>query len=185
MSGMARHERRCIASDPIPSPADPAMLLAPLLAALASLPLSAPPQPAQPGPCEGAEAHLREALDMATVVESETIDDWRLDRMVDGCRITAAGLTRRALRTEARTFYEGLRAAGWVRTPDPQDAPNEASLRFRQDGADCLFNVYDGGLLGTEAEFTVDDQRVPGPGERRFNLLVLCTPAEDTPPPTG
>ena len=134
--------------------------------------------------CEAADAHLRDEVGMATIVEPDTIDDWRLDRMIDGCRITAAGLTRRTLRTEAAAFYDGVRSAGWTRTPDPQDAPNEASLRFRLDGSDCLFNVYDGGLLGTDAELSVDDQRVPGPGQRRFNVLVLCTPAEDT-APTG
>lgn len=156
-----------------------------VLPAVFLLPLLPGPGHPQPGLCEEADAHLREALDMATVVEAETIDDWRLDRMVEGCRITAAGLTRRSLRAEARAFYDGIRSSGWSRTPDPQDAPNEASLRFRHSGSDCLFNVYDGGLLGTDAEFSVDDQRVPGPGERRFNVLVLCTPAEDTPLPPG
>ncbi len=132
--------------------------------------------------CEGAVDHLRESAGMATVVEEENIDDWRLDRTIAGCRVTAAGLTRQSLRTEAAAFYDGLRDAGWTRTPDPQDAPNEASLRFRNRGVDCLFNVYDGGLLGTDAELTVDDERVPGPGQRRYNVLVLCTPAEDTEP---
>lgn len=137
----------------------------------------------QVGLCEAAADHLREAADMATIIEAENIDDWRLDRSIAGCRVTAAGLTRRSLRAEAAAFYDGLRDAGWTRTPDPQDAPNEASLRFRSQGVDCLFNVYDGGLLGTDAELRVDDERVPGPGERRYNVLVLCTPAEDTESP--
>lgn len=154
-----------------------------VLVALCLLPGLTAQSPLQLQPCEQADTHLRDGLDMATVVEAETIDDWRLDRMVEGCRITAAGLTRRSLRAEARAFYDGLRSAGWLRTPDPQDAPNEASLRFRMSGADCLFNVYDGGLLGTDAELAVDDQRVPTGGQRRFNVLVLCTPAEDTPLP--
>ncbi len=59
----------------------------------------------------------------------------------------------------------------------PRDAPNEASLRFRRDGSDCLFNFYTGGLLGTEAEFAVDEERIPGAGESRYNVLVQCMPA--------
>ena len=141
--------------------------------------------PSQVVHCAEAARHLQAAQDMATIVEADTIDDWRLDRMVEGCRVTAAGLTRRSLRAEAAAFYDGLRGAGWTRTPDPQDAPNEASLRFRLDGSDCLFNVYEGGLLGTDAELSVDDLRVPASGQRRYNVLVLCTPAEDPPPPTG
>ncbi|NIP94515.1 MAG: hypothetical protein GWO24_14160, partial [Akkermansiaceae bacterium] len=54
-------------------------------------------------------------------------------------------------------FYDQLREAGWLRTPEPRDAPGEASLRFRKDGSDCLFNFYSGGLLGTDAELMVDD----------------------------
>lgn len=119
---------------------------------------------------------------MSTVVEPDTIDDWRTDRFVPGCRITAAGLTNRSLRGEAQRFYDVLRAASWVRTPDPRDAPGEASLRFRHDGVDCLFNVYSGGLLNTDAELAVDDERVPGPGELRYNVLVLCTPAAEAAP---
>ena len=139
------------------------------------------PGPDQEALCSDADRHLV-GQGMVTVVELDTIDDWRTDRLVEGCRITAAGVTRRSLRTEARLFYDGLREAGWSRTPDPQDAPNEASLRFRFEGSDCLFNVYSGGLLGTDAELSVDDQAVPGPGELRYNLLVLCTPAVDLPP---
>lgn len=155
----------------------------PALAALLLVPWCPGVAQSQLVHCEAADAHLRGEVEMATIVEADTIDDWRLDRMVPGCRITAAGLTRRTLRTEAGAFYDGLRSAGWSRTPDPQDAPNEASLRFRWSSSDCLFNVYEGGLLGTDAELSVDDQRVPGRGERRFNILVLCTPAEDTTPP--
>ena len=137
--------------------------------------------PDQEALCTAADRHLV-SRGMVTVVEPDTIDDWRTDRLVEGCRITAAGVTRRSLRTEARLFYDALREAGWSRTPDPQDAPNEASLRFRMEESDCLFNVYSGGLLGTDAELDVDDQAVPGPGELRYNLLVLCTPAADPAP---
>ena len=82
-------------------------------------------------------------------------------------------------------FYEEIRDAGWTRTPEPRDAPNEASLRFRREGADCLFSFYSGGLLGTLAEATVDGATIPGPGERRYNFLVMCTPAMDAAPRGG
>lgn len=111
---------------------------------------------------------------MVAVTEPDTLDDWRTHEHVAGCRITAAGVTRRRAPEEARDFYDRLRDAGWVRTPDPRDAPSEASLRFRKDGSDCLFNFYTGGILGTEAESVVDDATVPGPGVRRVNFLVLC-----------
>ena len=129
--------------------------------------------------CEAADRHLTASAGMSTVAEPDTIDDWRTDRRVPGCRITAAGLTRLSLRSEARRFYDVLREAGWIRSPDPQDAPNEASLRFRHEEVDCLFNVYSGGLLNTDAELRVDDERVPGPGELRYNVLVLCMPAAE------
>jgi len=132
--------------------------------------------------CEGAELFMAADMGMAAVTEPDRIDDWRTKQMVTGCRVTAAGLTRLSLRDQAAGFYERLRAAGWARTPDPRDAPNESSLRFRKDGVDCLFSFYSGGLLGTEAEDRVDDARVPGPGERRFNFIVQCMPASDAAP---
>lgn len=127
--------------------------------------------------CEGAELFLAAEVGMAVVTEPDDVDDWRTSQVYPGCRITAAGVTRRTLREEAVRFFERLRAADWVRTPDPRDSPNEASLRFRKDGVDCLFSFYSGGLLSTEAEDEVDDARVPGPGERRFNFIVQCMPA--------
>ena len=63
--------------------------------------------------------------------------------------------------TDVLSEIERLRAAGWTRTPDPMDAPNEASLRFRRDGADCLFNVYEVPRLYTEAEFRVNEAVTP------------------------
>ena len=99
-----------------------------------------------------------------------------------GCRVAAAGLTSRELGEEATLFYERLRAVGWTRTPDPRDAPNEASLRFRLDGTDCLFNFYTGGILGTEDEIEVNSAVVPNPGELRYNFLVLCMPVMDAAP---
>ena len=127
--------------------------------------------------CRDAHTFLVDVVGMAAVTEPDTIDDWRTQQMVPGCRITAAGLTTASPRATAERFFEQVREAGWTRTPDPRDAPNESSLRFRLDGSDCLFSFYTGGLLGTEAEWTVDDARVPGPGEERYNFLVMCTPA--------
>jgi hypothetical protein len=133
--------------------------------------------------CRDAKRFLEDEMEMVAVVEADTIDDWRTQKMVPGCRITAAGRTTRGFGQAARLFFDRVRAAGWARTPDPRDAPNEASLRFRMDGVDCLFSFYTGGILSTEAEGTVDDAMVPSPGERRYNFLVMCTPAMEAPPP--
>lgn len=133
--------------------------------------------------CAGAERFVVEVVGMVAVSEPDTIDDWRTGAMVPGCRVTAAGATRRSDAVEARTFYERVREAGWVRTPDPRDAPNEASLRFRRDGADCLFSYYTpASPLNTEAELEVGDAVSPRPGERMFNFLVMCTPAAPAAP---
>lgn len=137
------------------------------------------PIAAQARLCTDAQGFLSDEIGMATVVEPDTVDDWRTGQRTAGCRVTAAGLTTRALPDEARVFFDRVRAAGWSRTPDPRDAPREASLRFRRADVDCLFSFYSGGLLGTEAELRVDDARVPKSGEGRYNLLVLCVPAAD------
>jgi hypothetical protein len=93
------------------------------------------------------------------------------------CQITAAGARRTTLQTTAREFYEKVRAAGWTRTPDPRDAPNEASLRFRKDETDCLFNVYQGILLGTESEIAVSNAlpRERGEDMYRRSLPLIGT----------
>lgn len=114
---------------------------------------------------------------MATEVEPDTIDDWRTGKRIAGCRVTAAGLTREGITRAAEQLYERLRATGWSRTPDPRDAPNEASLRFRRDGVDCLFNVYRDGTLMTDAEGRVSEARTPGAGEERYGVLAMCMPA--------
>ena len=134
--------------------------------------------------CVQAHRFMAESMAMAAVTTPDTIDDWRTDRTLAGCRVTAAGLTEGTARDAAAGFFEALRAAGWSRTPDPRDAPNEASLRFRHDGADCLFSFYTGGLLGTEAEAIVDDARVPGPGTLRYNFAAQCLPALPAAPPS-
>jgi len=132
--------------------------------------------------CRSAHGFLVDEVSMIAITEPDTLDDWRTGAMVPGCRVTAAGTTRQTLADAARLFYEDLRAAGWTRTPDPRDAPNEASLRFRMEGSDCLFNFYSGGLLGTESEGIVDEQAVPVQGERRYNFLVLCMEAREAAP---
>ena len=132
--------------------------------------------------CREAHRFLAETVGMAAVTEPDTIDDWRTDQRVPGCRVTAAGLTPNTPGTEARLFYDAVRADGWTRTPDPQDAPNESSLRFRRDGTDCLFNFYVTGMLGTEAEAIVDEARVPTAQLDRYYVLALCMPAMESVP---
>jgi hypothetical protein len=132
--------------------------------------------------CRAAERFLVERMGMTAVVQADTIEDWRTRKIVPGCRVTAAGLTTRALADEAVSLYERLRAAGWTRTPDPRDAPNEASLRFRLGRNDCLFNFYAGTMVATQAEIEVSNALVPRPGQVRYNVLVLCLRAMDAAP---
>ena len=111
--------------------------------------------------------------------EPDTISDWRTRRSVPGCRITAAGITTLEMDSVAGRFFDRLMAAGWTRTPDPRDAPNESSIRFRRGASDCLFNFYYAGHLGTPADIEVSSAVVPGPGETRYNIFVMCIPAMD------
>lgn len=128
--------------------------------------------------CESAERFMVEVIGMVAVAEADTIDDWRTRTRAPGCRLTAAGASSLPSADIVRGFYEVIAESGWVRTPDPRDAPNEASLRFRRDGADCLFNFYDASMsLNTEAEMLVSDAVYIGEGETLYNFLVLCTPA--------
>jgi hypothetical protein len=153
-----------------------------LIVALASMVLSTPIA-AQEQLCEGAERFMREVMSMVAVAEPDTIDDWRTRRLVAGCRVTAAGASGQPSADIARGFYEVITESGWVRTPDPRDAPNEASLRFRRDGADCLFNYYDSAMsLNTDTEMIVSDAVYVGQGEKLYNFLVLCTPAAPAAP---
>lgn len=133
--------------------------------------------------CLEAERFVRDVMGMVSLAEPDTIDDWRTKAMVPGCRVTAAGASTRPSSEVARGFYEVLAESGWVRSPDPRDAPAEASLRYRRHGADCLFNFYDQSTsLNTEAELDVTDAVFIGRGERLFNFLVLCTPAAPAAP---
>jgi hypothetical protein len=120
---------------------------------------------------------------MAAVTDPDVFDDWRTDQQVPGCRVTAAGLTPTTPAAESELFFQKVLASGWTRTPDPQDSPNESSLRFRKDGADCLFNFYILGMLGTEAEDIVSYERVPTARLDRYYVLAMCMPAMEAAPP--
>lgn len=138
--------------------------------------------PADSTLCTAAARFLRNEQRMVAEIEADTIDDWRTRKRLAGCRITAAGGTTLGVSGEAVRFYERLRAARWVRTPDPRDAPNEASLRFRWEQADCLFNVNAEAMLNTEAEARVNDALVLKPGEVRYQVFVMCLPAQPAAP---
>ncbi len=129
--------------------------------------------------CADAARFLAVDRGMSVVVDTQTIDDWRTRQKVRGCAVTAAGVTTIGQAQEAARFYERVRSAGWTRTPDPQDAPNEASLRFRKGNIDCLFNVYAGASLLTESETRVSEAVVPTAGEERYGVFAMCMSAMD------
>ena len=126
--------------------------------------------------CAEAGRFLSQEMQLAARTDADTINDFRTGRKHAGCRVTAAGLTATPLAHEAARFYEQVRKAGWTRTPDPWDAPRESSLRFRKSGSDCLFNLYEGALLLTEAEREVAAARVPTAGQSRYGVFVMCVP---------
>ena len=132
--------------------------------------------------CAPADRFLTAELDMVTRVDRDTLDDWRTGTRLAACRITSAGARSTTLAATARVFYERVRAAGWTRTPDPRDAPNESSLRFRLGETDCLFNVYQGPLLGTASEIDVTNAVEVRPGDALYHVLVLCMPAMEAAP---
>ena len=138
---------------------------------------------AQQDRCAPVTAFLNGEQQMVTRVDADTLHDWRTGMTLDACRVTAAGTRTRSLRVVARAFYERLLEAGWTRTPNPADAPNESSLRFRLGRTDCLFNVYTGILLGTPSEIEVSSAVVRDVGERVYNVLVQCVPAMPARPP--
>ena len=151
-----------------------------LLALLLTLTLPATGRSAAPSDtvsCVAAVRFLRTDRQMIAEVERDTIDDWRTQRRVAGCRITAAGGTAIGVNREAVLLYERVRAVGWVRTPDPRDSPNEGSLRFRWEQADCLFNINAEALLGTDAESRVNERLRLPEGQTRYQVFVMCLPA--------
>ncbi len=127
--------------------------------------------------CSAAARFLRSEQRMVAEIGPDTIDDWRTRKRLAGCRITAAGGTDVGVQREAVRLYERLRAAQWMRTPDPFDAPNEASLRFRREQSDCLFNVSVEAMLNTDAEARVNDALVLAPDAVRYQVFVFCLPA--------
>jgi hypothetical protein len=128
------------------------------------------------GRCQHAERYLTEQFGMIAETGPDTLDDWRTDRLLPACRVTAAGSTSLAMRDVAEGLFAGLFETGWTRSPDPQDAPNESSFRLRQADTECLFSFYDNIALGTAAELRVTNALVIPPGEKRFNVLAQCTP---------
>lgn len=137
--------------------------------------------------CGPATAFVTDRMEMVARVDADTLDDWRTGQRLAACRVTAAGTRRRtrSLAVAARVFYEALRADGWARTPDPADAPNESSMRFRRDATDCLFNVYQGILLGTPAEIEVTNEATRRAGEALYHVLAICVPAMPAAPEVG
>ena len=133
--------------------------------------------PADTAHCIEAARFLRADVRIHLVIEPDTIDDWRTHKRVSGCKITSAGTTNVGVQAEALRFYERLRAAKWTRTPNPVDSPNEASLRFRWEQSDCLFNFNGEPLLNTEAERVVNEALRLQIGEQRFQMYVMCMPA--------
>jgi hypothetical protein len=126
--------------------------------------------------CQAAERFLTDQLGMIAETGPDTLDDWRTDRLLPACRVTAAGSTSLDVRDVAEGLYAGLFATGWARSPDPQDAPAESSLRLRQGADECLFSLYDNIVIGTPAELRVSGALVIPPGEKRYNVLAQCTP---------
>ena len=128
--------------------------------------------------CEPLHALLTGTLEMVAEISPDTIDDWRTQRILPGCRVTAVGSMRTQVAGEENdAFYYAMLAAGWTRTPDPRDRPNEAAVMLRFQGADCFFTPYSGIRLGTEAEFRVNRQFTTRPGETRFSYLARCVEA--------
>lgn len=155
----------------------------PLVAMLVALLAGPGAAGAQLDLCVEAERFVRNVAGMQALAEPDTIDDWRTQATAPGCRVTAAGATDRTSAEVARHFFERLAASEWTRTPDPRDAPNEASLRYRRLDADCLFSYYDRmSALGTEAEFAVSDAVELVPGQQLFHVLIQCVPAAPAAP---
>ena len=139
--------------------------------------LVAVPTVADTGNCIAAAQFLRTTVHMQAIIEADTLDDWRTGKKTPGCRVTAAGATDIGVDKEAVRFYERIRTAGWTRTPDPIDMPNEGALRFRREVSDCLFHVNREPLLNTAAEARVNNALKLGAGEGSYQIFVVCVPA--------
>ncbi len=153
------------------------ILLLPLVAGLLSVSVSS-----DTTLCAQAAKFLRADVHMQAIIDPDTLDDWRTGKRTLGCRVTAAGATDIGVNNEAVRFYERVRAAGWKRTPEPIDMPKEGALRFRWEGADCLFHVNREPLLGTMSEAKVNNALKLGPGETSYQMFVVCVPAAPAKP---
>ncbi len=127
--------------------------------------------------CVAAARFMRNEQRMVAIIDTDTLDDWRTHKRLAGCRITAAGGSDVGVAKEAVRFYERLRAAKWVRTPDPRDSPNEGALRFRWEQTDCVFNINADALLGTDSESRVNELLTTKAGEVRYQVVAFCIPA--------
>ena len=128
--------------------------------------------------CEALNHFLIETMGMEAESSLDTVDDWRTQKILPGCRGTAAGSALREVPGEENeVFYFSLLAAGWTRTPAPHDRPQEAAIRLRLDGTDCFFTPYHGIRLGTEVEMRVNTAFKTRPGEDRYNFLAQCVEA--------
>jgi hypothetical protein len=128
--------------------------------------------------CEALHRVLTKTLGMAAEISPDTVDDERTRRILPGCRVTAVGSAHREVPGEENeVFYYTLFGAGWTRTPDPFDRPNEAAVRLRFEGADCFFTPYSGIRLMTDAEFRVNRAFTTRPGEERYSFLARCVEA--------
>ena len=133
--------------------------------------------------CEPLQRFLTEDFGMVAETERDTMDDWRTHKMLPGCRVTAAGGTQLGMSDTATLLYEQLLAVGWIRTPDPRDAPNESALRLRLDDTDCFFSPYSRNVvIGTAAEMRVNQAFAPSSDEVRYNVLVQCVQAMEAAP---
>ena len=133
--------------------------------------------------CEPLQRFLTEDFGMVAETERDTMDDWRTHKRLAGCRVTAAGGTQLGMSDTATLLYDQLLAAGWTRTPDPRDAPNESALRLRLDDTDCFFSPYSRNVvIGTAAEMRVNQALMISSDEARYNVLVQCVEAMEAAP---
>jgi hypothetical protein len=113
----------------------------------------------------------------------DTVQDWRTDQILPGCRVTAAGsATTTRAGDEGEALYARLLTVGWKRTPDPRNATNGPALRFRLDETDCFFSTYSRMMVGTQAEIRVTVAFENRPDEDSCNVIVQCIPAVEAAP---
>ena len=133
--------------------------------------------------CEAVQRLLTEDMGMVAESSPDTVRDWRAKQIRLGCRITAAGsMLRTTARDKGEVLYARLLTGGWKRQPARRGATNDPAVRFRLDETECLFSVYSGMMVGTQAEMRVSAAFKVRPGEERYNLLVQCVSATQAVP---